>query len=215
MNLNSYINKIVRKIRCGAARKKEIKKELWTDIKLRQEQGEKIEDIISQMGTIKEVADGFNENISDKEKKLYTTKKIIYITGFIVLLILVIVLLLYRILPRSADIENSAYFDKQQVEAAVKQTIQMLDDEDYTAMQENAIEQMKDFVNKETMDRAKAQVSDDWGERQSFGTVYMSELIQKNEHFIVTEVAVSYENISVVYRLTYNTDMQLAGIYMR
>lgn len=49
-------------------REKEIKKQLFTDIHMRISQGERLEEILSQMGTAKEIADGFNENISPKEK---------------------------------------------------------------------------------------------------------------------------------------------------
>lgn len=215
MNENRYVNKIIRKIKCGAGRKKEIKKELLLDIELRKEQGESIEDIISQMGSIRDVADGFNENISPKEKKRYVLKKILTIVASVIVLLFIAMSYLYHIVPKSVDIENSAYFDVQSVEDAVKETILLLDNEDYSGLQENAIEQMQEVLNEEVMNQAKAQVADDWGERQSFGAIYMTEMIQGDEHFAVAEIAVSYENISAVYLLTYDQDMKLAGIYIR
>lgn len=215
MNVNHYINKIVRKIKCSAARKKEIKKELLMDIELRQEQGESLDSIISQMGSIKEVADSFNENISPKEKRKYVLKKVISVVAFAALLLLLAIMVLYKLVPKSANIENSEYFDKQVVEDTVKETIIRVDDEKYSTLQENAIEQMQEFLNAETLGNAKAQVADEWGERQSFGSIYMTEIIQGNEHYVVAEIAVSYEHVTAVYRLTYDKDMKLAGIYIR
>ena len=84
MNVNNYVNKIVRKIKCSTARRKEIRKQLQMDIELRMQQGESLEQIMSQMGDIKEIADSFNENISAAEKKKYTLKKILTIVAVVV-----------------------------------------------------------------------------------------------------------------------------------
>lgn len=215
MKAERYVDKIAGKIKCSASKKKEIKKELLLDMKLRQEQGESLADIIAQMGSIREVADGFNENIPPKEKKQYVLKKIVTIAASVMILLFFAVLFLYDRVPKSADIKNSSYFDSQLVEDAVKETIILLDDGNYSELQKNAIEQMKELLNEEVMNQAKAQIGDDWGKRQSFGAVYMTEMIQGDEHFAVAEIAVSYENVSAVYRLTYDQNMKLAGIYVR
>ena len=57
MNAKQYINGIVQKIKCSGEKKKEIRKQLFTDINFRLEQGESLEDIISRMGSIKEIAE--------------------------------------------------------------------------------------------------------------------------------------------------------------
>ena len=215
MNANHYINKIVRKIKCSAAKKKEIRKELLMEIELRQEQGEALESIISQMGNMKEIADSFNENISPKEKRKYVVKKVLSIVAVIAFVLLLASVALYKIVPKRVNIEKSEYFDKQTVEETVKETIMLLDNEEYRVLQENAIEKMKEFINEETMGNAKAQVADEWGKRQSFGAIYMSEMIQTGEHFAVAEIAVSYEHVTAVYTLTYDQDMKMAGIYIR
>lgn len=71
------------------------------------------------------------------------------------------------------------------------------------------------LLNAETMDEVKGMLSGDWGERKLFGAVYMVELVQGNRHFAVGEITVTYENISATYRLTYDADMRLSGIYVR
>ena len=103
----------------------------------------------------------------------------------------------------------------EQVETAMKETIELLDAEDYAALQENAILQMKPVLNAETIDGIRGTLSDDWGERKQFGAVYMAELVQGNKHFAVGEITVTYENVSATYRLTYDEDMRFAGIYVR
>ena len=82
-------------------------------------------------------------------------------------------------------------------------------------MQERVTPKMQTLLNAETMDEVKGVLSDDWGERKMFGAIYMVELIQGNRHFVVGEITVTYENVSATYRLTYDEDMHLAGIYVR
>ena len=215
MDAKKYVNAIVRKIKCNGKKKKEIKKQLLMDIDMRMKQGERLEEIISQMGTVKEIADGFNENISLKEQKQYARNKVLKIAIPIIAVLVFLILFVYWILPKSFDIEQSRYFNREQVETAMKETIELLDERDYIALQESAIPQMKPLLNAETMDDVKGALSDDWGERKLFGAVYMVELVQGDGHFVVGEITVTYENVSATYRLTYDKDMRLAGIYVR
>lgn len=215
MNANQYVNAVARKIRCSGKRKKEIKRQLLTDIDMRLGQGEGLQEIISQMGTVQEMADGFNESISQKEQKTYRRNKVLKIVIPIVAVVVLLAAFVYCILPRGYAIEQSEYFDEARVEAAMKETIELLDAEEYEALQENAISQMQPFLNEEEMRKIKGTLSDDWGERQKFGTVYMTELVQGKTHLAVGEVTVVYENVTVTYRLSYDKDMRLAGLYVR
>lgn len=215
MDEKRYVNTVVRKIKCDGKRKREIRKQLLMDIQMREKQGERLEEIIARMGTAEEIADGFNENISVQEQKRYARNKVLEIVVPIVLTVFFLGLLVYWLFPKTADIERSKYFDKDQVEAVMKETIELLDAEDYAALQENAVPQMQALLNAETRADMRSMLSDDWGERKQFGAVYMVELIQGNRHLVVGEMTVTYENVSVTYRLTYDKDMRFAGIYVR
>lgn len=215
MRANTYVNAIARKIRCGGKKKKEIKKQLLMDMDMRMEQGERLEDIIAQMGTVKEIADGFNENISLKEQKCYSRNRVLKIVMPIIVTLVLLMLSAYWIFPKTVDIEQSRCFDQGQVESAMKETITLLDAEDYAALQENAIPQMYSILHAEAMADVRGTLSDDWGERKQFGAAYIVELVQGNSHFAVGETTVMYENVSVTYRLTYDEEMRLAGIYIR
>ena len=150
MNVNNYVNKIVRKIKCSSARRKEIRKQLQMDIELRMQQGESLEQVMSQMGNIREIADSFNENISAAEKKKYILKKIFTIVAIIIIFLGMIAIGVYRALPKSVAIEDSTYFDKQTVTEAVERAIILLDDEEYAKLQEDATQQMQSVLNQGT-----------------------------------------------------------------
>lgn len=215
MNEKQYVNAIAKKIKCTDKRKKEIKKQLLTDIEMRVRQGERPEEIISQMGTAEEIAAGFNEDISIEEQKRYGRNKVLKIVIPIAVVLILLGSFVYWIFPKTVDIERSEYFDRQQVEAAMKETVELLDAENYAALQENAVSRMQSLLNAETMGDVRRMLSDDWGERQQFGTVYLAELVQAGRHFAVGEMTVTYENVSVTYRLTYDEKMRFAGIYVR
>lgn len=215
MDERQYVNAIARRIKCNGKKKKEIKRQLLADITMRTEQGEDFQEIISQMGTAKEIADGFNENISEKEIKQYKRNRVIKIALSVIAVIIILASILYWMLPKSFAIEQSKYFDKEQVEDAMRTTIELLDMQDYATIQENAIPQMQSILNHETMENVRKQITEDWGQRESFGVLYTMELVQGNEHFAVGEVTVSYENATVTYRLTYDREMQLAGLFIR
>ena len=215
MNANQYVNAVIKKIKCNGRKKEEIKRQLLTDIDMRMGQGERLEEIISEMGSVQEIADSFNETISPTEQKKYRRNKALKIILPIAAALILLSVLLYWMFPKGRDIEQSKYFDKPQVEAAMKETVTLLDEGASDALLENAIPQMQQYLDQAGIKKIKAVMSDDWGERQSFGAVYMTELVQGNQHLVVGEITVTYENISVIYRLTYDKDMKLAGLYVR
>lgn len=215
MGAKQYVNAIVRKIKCNGKKKKEIRKQLTMDIHMRMKQGEELGEILSQMGTAREIADSFNENISPKEQKQYARSKALKIIFSTIMVLFFLIMLVYWLFPKSFDIGQSQYFNGEQVESAMKETIALLDEGDYVALWESATPQMQKLLNAETMADARSMLSDDWGERKLFGAAYMVELIQGNRHFAVGEMTVTYENVSATYRLTYDEDMRLTGIYVR
>lgn len=215
MDEKRYVNAVARKLKCGGTRKREIKRQLLADMQARENQGERLDDIISRMGKAEEIAEGFNENISVEERKRYARNRVLKIVIPIALALVFLGMAGYWLFPKTVDIEKSRYFDKEEVEAAMKETIELLDAEEYATLQENATAQMQSLLNAETRESMRETLSDDWGERRQFGAVYLVEVVQGNRHLAVGEMTVTYENVSVTYRLSYDEDMRFAGIYVR
>lgn len=216
MTVKQYVNGITRKIKCGGEKKKEIRKQLRAEVELKLSQGNTLEEIISQMGSIDEIADSFNENISIEEQKKYTRSKRLKTASLIILLLVVLSGLTYWKMPKGIEIEKSKYFNAAQVESAMKETVEQLDAGEFVFLQENAISQMESFLNQEEWQKAKDMVlAEPWGERIQFGTAYMAELAQGNAHYAVGEITVTYEKVSATYRITFDHDMRLAGLYVR
>lgn len=219
MKAETYVDKIVKQMQCSKSKKEEIRKQLLGDIRERVAAGESEEAVIAQMGTVEELAQEFNESFSAKERKRSrksrSTKMIIITILVIIGLFAVATALLYWMLPKGTDISESSTFVKEQVEARVEEVINLLDDGAYDTLAENATEQMAGVLNDEDMDAAKQLVGDDWGARVELGTIYMQEVEQQGVHYVITQVAASYENVTVTYTITFDENMKLAGIYMK
>lgn len=219
MKTETYVDKIVKQMQCSKSKKEEIRKQLLGDIRERVAAGESEEAVIAQMGTIEELAQEFNESFSAKERKRSrksrSTKMIIITILVIIGLFAIATALLYWMLPKGTDISESSTFVKEQVEARVEEVINLLDDGAYDTLAENATEQMAGVLNDEDMDAAKQLVGDDWGARVELGTIYMQEVEQQGVHYVITQVAASYENVTVTYTITFDENMKLAGIYMK
>lgn len=219
MKTETYVDKIVKQMQCSKSKKEEIRKQLLGDIRERVAAGESEEAVIAQMGTVEELAQEFNESFSAKERKRSrksrSTKMIIITILVIIGLFAIATALLYWMLPKGTDISESSTFVKEQVEARVEEVINLLDDGTYDTLAENATEQMAGVLNDEDMDAAKQLVGDDWGARVELGTIYMQEVEQQGVHYVITQVAASYENVTVTYTITFDENMKLAGIYMK
>lgn len=216
MTAKQYVNGIVKQIKCGDAKKREIRRKLQADVEVKLSQGNSLEDIISQMGTMDEITADFNENISAGEQKKYARNKAIRMAVLIVLLLAVISALTYWKMPKGIEIEKSKYFNASQVEEAMKKTVEQLDAGEFEDLKKNSISEMTPFLNYEEWEKAKDTIMEEsWGERTQFGPVYLAEVAQGNTHCVVGEITVTYENVSVTYRITYDQDMRLSGLYVR
>lgn len=215
MNKKQYLDKVVRGIKCTRRMKGEIRKQLESDIEERIGEGESLESILSQMGSAREIAEDFNENLSETEKKKYKRNKVLSILGAVVVILVILVTTVYWMLPKGTDIGSSKYFNAEEVEEQVITSIELLDKQEYDILQDISVAEMKWEDTKEIVEDTKEQIASDWGEKESYGTVYMTELSQLGKHYAVCEVTVVYENTNATYRITFDEEMKLAGLYIR
>ncbi|MGN0341172.1 MAG: DUF3887 domain-containing protein [Roseburia sp.] len=215
MTAEKYVKQIVKKIACSSKKKKDIKKQLLAEMEDRSQAGESLTEIMAEMGNVQEIADSFNESISAEEKKRYKVQKILKIVITIILALVILGALLVWALPKQNDIKDSQVFTQDEVESTLLRTIDLLDQGDYDTLQSMGTHEMESTFNVYTMENAKSQISENWGTRTSIGNIYMAEITQMNRHFAVCQVNASYENVSVVYTITFDENMKIAGLYFR
>ena len=213
MDAEKYVKKIVRNLKCTGAKKKEIGDSLLSDIAARREQGEAMEQIMESMGSPEEIAEAFSQNLSDADRKAYKRRRIGMTIGQIVAALVFLSVLAWWMIPKPAALGDD--LSQEAVTASVEKVVVMLNQNDFDGLQELAVDELKSKLTQETMDEVRKNISEDWGEMQSIGKVYMQGLKQKGKVMVVTQVDAVYENVSVVYTISFNEDLRLGGLYMR
>jgi hypothetical protein len=213
MDAEKYVKKIVRNLKCTGAKKKEIGDSLLSDIAARREQGEAMEQIMESMGSPEEIAEAFSQNLSDADRKAYKRRRIGMTIGQIVAALVFLSVLAWWMIPKPAALGDD--LSQEAVTASVENVIVMLNQNDFDGLQELAVDELKSKLTQETLDEVRKGISEDWGEMQSIGKVYMQGVKQKGKVIVVTQVDAVYENISVVYTISFDEDLRLGGLYMR
>ena len=174
-----------------------------------------MENVIRDMGLPIEVAEEFNQNFSEEEKKKYKRSRVITIIAVIVVILLALGSVAYWIWPKTSEVGTSGTFKNEDVENQTREIICLLDEENYDALRKEANEVMEPSITEEILKNAKESISYDWGERKFFGDVYTSEVKQKGALYVVAQVTVTYERVSVTYTISFDENMKLAGLYMK
>ncbi len=151
-----------------------------------------------------------------EKKKMSKAKIIIIITVILVAVMIGLSLLVSFFMPKTVPIEESTIFSAEEVEVKSVAVVFALNMEDYEALQNDyADETMKDFLTKEQMDAAKAELDVDWKARVSFGEATIVEISQMGKTYATAQLPVTYGDKIVTYTLTFDTDYKLAGLYMK
>ena len=215
MTAETYVRQIVKKVKCDKKRRLDIKKQLLYEIEERIEAGEDLQDILSEMGTVEEIAAGFNESISEADRKRYRRNTLVKILVPVAVVLFALIAVAAWYLPKVSDIESSDIFIKADVEQKLVEVITLLDESDYESLQAVSTDRMTNVLTEDYMSAAKQQLSEEFGERISVGTIYMQEVRQMGLCLAVCQATVTYENVSIVYTITFDEDMKLAGLYMK
>lgn len=120
-----------------------------------------------------------------------------------------------KIWPKSKDISESTVFQASQVEEQAKYIISLVDSDNYQTLNACMSGDMQTTLSQTALNQAKAKISEDFGEFKMYDSIDMSEMTQNGKIYAFAQVGVVYENVRVIYSLTFDTDMKLEGIYMK
>ena len=160
MNWEKYIKMVIRNIKCSETKKKEIKRELTSDIKTALAAGEEWQSIMERMGSPEALAAEFNENMPVGEGNKYKRGIAVWILTGVVLGMAILLGVGYLLIPKTCVISESEYFDEEAVRAQTEEIITLLDQNDMETLREKfATEKMKSVMKQEDIDAARAQES--------------------------------------------------------
>lgn len=109
-------------------------------------------------------------------------------------------------------------FNKEEVKAAAEEIVELVNSDDFdTIIDVRAEEKLKNALTVEDLEKAKSVVMNDAGEFQSFKSVSVigEKDKTKDQDWAVAIVIAQYENQKVTYTITFDSEMELIGIYMK
>lgn len=211
----TYVKQIVRKLKCPGKKRKEIRRQLIAEIEDAYGKTADIKELEDKMGIPAEIAEEFNQNFSEEERRGHRREKCLKAAGGILLCLVLLLGIVYWALPRQVWIKDSHVFDDEKVVARAEYVLTLFNDKDYEAMASVSDETMQDFLVEESLEGAKTQISADWGAWVSWGKSYAAEVTQMGKKSAVVQMHVNYENVSVLFTLSFNEEMELQGFFMK
>lgn len=216
MNQEQYVRSVLKRLKCSSGKKKDIRRELESDIAGAMEGGETWEEIRKRMGEASAVAAEFNENFSKEELKEAKRKKIWSIIGIVAAALAVLLAAGFYILPKGYPIEERGNYSEEEVVTEALVVIKYFSEEDYEAIQAKcSTEKMAQVMTGENLEETRKIFGDDWGSIVSYGNAYTSEIVQMGKSTAVVQINVTYENTAITYTISFDKNMKLCGFYMK
>lgn len=216
MNQEKYIKAVLKRLKCGGKKKKEIQRDLESDISGALENGENLEDIMAQMGSPVSLAGEFNENFSKEEIAAFRRRKGFMIAGILAGVLVVVLLLGFYALPKNYPMGKSGDFTEEEVTEQTEKVISYFNEENYEAIQEMCFsESMKQAMTEEKLSEVKKMFGEDWGAFVNYGNIYLGEVTQMGKNYAVVQINATYENTGITYTLMFDKEMKLYGFYMK
>ena len=148
-------------------------------------------------------------------------KKKGYVITAVVLLCLLTVTFFVRKPIREAIFNGAATTEategsEMSVEDKTKLVLDLFSDGNYELLRSDyTAEEMLPYMTEEYMEEAKTSICDDWGKSLSYGKIYSEKVTQNGTTYTVVQVSASYENVSVIFTITFEEDGKIAGFYMK
>lgn len=215
MNAEKYAGKVAKHLKCSGGRKREIKRQITSDIQAAAEEGSSLEQVIRDMGEPKALAAGFNESFSEAEKKAARRSKWGIIIAVMLAALALLALLVWWALPKARYLSESKIFSEAEVQERAELILALFHEEDGVGMQPYLSESMSEIMTQENMVQMKLLIGDEWGEMNNTGNSYLMEISQMGKRYAMVQMTVSYEKTSVTYTMTFDKDMKLAGFYLK
>ncbi len=215
MKAEKYAGQVTKYLKCSGGRKKEIKKQITSDIQAAVEEGSPLERVIRDMGEPKELAAEFNESFSEAEQKAARRSKRGKIIAAVLIALGALALLVWWALPKMKYLSDSKIFSEEQVRERAEQILVMFHEEDESGMRTYLSEPMSEIMTQENMAQMKLFIGDEWGEMNNIGNSYLIEISQMGKKYAMIQMTVSYKNVSVTYTMTFDRDMKLAGFSLK
>lgn len=132
-----------------------------------------------------------------------------------VLVIVCVVMFIFFITPKPKNLKESDIFSDAIVKKEAYKVIDELDEMNVDALCENATLELQEAFRTDALQDAKQNITSDFGKRKTISKYYANEVTQKNVHMAIVQLYAEYENVNVIYTLTFDENMKLCGLYLK
>lgn len=219
MNQTSYVKAVAKRLACSKARQAEFVRDLESDIAAALSSGETWEQVEARMGDPRQVAQEFNEDLSETElaagKKRKRTKAIVIAAAVVVVVAAIIGGATWWASPKTAPAGQSVGMTEQEIIAYAQEVAEVIGENDYDKLRPLIADAAVESLNEQTMADAHALFGDDWGAFKSFGNAYATEISQMGITGNAVTLVALYENATITYTFSFDEDMKIVGLNMR
>ena len=208
MNKKEYVKKVLKRIPLQKNDKTRLEEVLLQDILSAMEDGESWENIQKRMGTPEQVAQEYCMQIGCSMKKRRKWPWILL--GIII----VAAVGIWVLIPKNYPLQSSKYFDEKEVETWNKAVVENISNKNIDKILSNSSEAFRNEVSEdELLTYFEDMNTGKFVRISQIESVENRSLLQGT--FAVSEVTAQYDNRSVIYLISFDTDGKLAGLYMR
>lgn len=208
MNEKEYVKKVLKRIPLQKNDKTRLEEDLLQDILSAMEDGESWENIQKRMGTPEQVAQEYCMQIGCSMKKRRKWPWILL--GIII----VAAVGIWVLIPKNYPLQSSKYFDEKEVETWNKAVVENISNKNIDKILSNSSEAFRNEVSEdELLTYFEDMNTGKFVRISQIESVENRSLLQGT--FAVSEVTAQYDNRSVIYLISFDTDGKLAGLYMR
>lgn len=211
MTAKQYVEDVGSFLRCRKSKKREIKKQLLSNINDAVEKGESLEEVLGRMGLAWETALQYNDSFSKAEKKAAKREKRLKNWSILLLIIAVVAGFAYSKLPKWRDINESPIFQREQLQTAAEEIIRLYSGNEFEAVAECVNDGMGKVLNASTLQYMKEQFSADFGTFTEIKNMSFDLAEYEGKQFALVQAGVSYENVSVSYVMVFDEEMKLSN----
>lgn len=220
MNQTSYVKAVAKRLACSKARQAEFVRDLESDIAAALSAGETWEQVEARMGDPRQVAQEFNEDLSETElaagKKRKRTKAIVIAAVVVVVVAAIIGGATWWATPHYVAVGQESGHTEQEVIQQAELVVELFNEGDVEGLVAISDETLGPLMNEELIDTVHAALNGgDWGEFKSFGNEYVGEFTYMGKTSNPVELVALYENVTVSFTLAFNKDMELTGWNVR
>lgn len=219
MNKESYVKAVAKRLTCSKARQAEFVRDLESDIAAALSAGEIWEQVESRMGDPRQVAQEFNEDLSEAEraagKKRKRTKTIAIVATVAVAIVAIVGAAAWWAAPKLSPAGQSSNLGEQQVIEQAQKVAEVVGEGDYDKLRPMLDDAAAEALTEPVMNDAHALFGDDWGALKSFGNTYATGVSQMGMTGNAVNLVAIYENTTVTFDIGFNEDLKIIGLNMR